>query len=551
MTHRLRSVQSVLPLLALIAAGSISMPASAAAQWSTAYEQFYLPGSFNWKFRHNFPAADRLFNAFDYGHAILYEKLWTMSERDALGELENRQYDFITRELLVHPPKVALEEAAIEVAYAKMAPEAKAMFDWAHLLHRQIYDVWADESMSNAQRDAKVQQLLTYYKTRRDLAFSSKPKTMELMEGQSYSTAFRDNYPKFNGLIWAYHWLQVGLYEPLMVAKNPDEKQSGVFATITRFKQMLTDAPASMPYLMPMTAAIAPEFSKRYPEAAIIFDNLHSMHDVVSDILANPDVPRDRKRAEILLAARRYRDDTSYVQSTSEWLEMTAMMGVENMGGPAVNFLPDLPTPTVARGAVMAGMDHADMPGMRTPAAAGAGHDMSRGAPGKDSAALGAKDEHAGMKHGAPADSSAQRADSAAGMEHGKMPGMEHAKMPGMEHGKMPGMEHGMEHDKMEGMKDHAALHVVMQLLQDPGIRTRVMANSALRQMMLDLKDQLPPEPRAHLEEILRKAPPVAPAKKPAPKRGAAKPKAAPKRMPGHSMPGMDHGHTPPAKKVP
>ena len=47
------------------------------AQWTTVYEQFYLPADHNFAFRSNYPAADRLFNAFDYGHAILYERLWT------------------------------------------------------------------------------------------------------------------------------------------------------------------------------------------------------------------------------------------------------------------------------------------------------------------------------------------------------------------------------------------------------------------------------------------------------------------------------------------
>ena len=35
-----------------------------------------------------------------------------------------------------------------------------------------------------------------------------------------YSLAFRQHYPKFNGLIWAYHWLQVGIYEPLVVGQS-------------------------------------------------------------------------------------------------------------------------------------------------------------------------------------------------------------------------------------------------------------------------------------------------------------------------------------------
>ena len=105
---------------------------------------------------------------------------------------------------------------------------------------------------------------------------------------------------------------------------------------------------------MPMTAAIAPAFAARYPEVAIIFDNLHGMHDVISDILASPKVPRDRKRAEILTAAARYRDSTSFVISRQEWTEMADMMGSNNMGGPAVDFTPEFPTPTVERGATMA-----------------------------------------------------------------------------------------------------------------------------------------------------------------------------------------------------
>ena len=54
-------------------------------------------------------------------------------------------------------------------------------------------------------------------------------------------------------------------------------------------------------------------------QVPIIFDNLHSMHDVISDILANPSVPRARKRAEILRAARLFREQESgsFVHFTS------------------------------------------------------------------------------------------------------------------------------------------------------------------------------------------------------------------------------------------
>jgi hypothetical protein len=137
---------------------------------------------------------------------------------------------------------------------------------------------------------------------------------------------------------------------------------------------MLEDPPATMPYLMPMTAAVAPTFAERYPEAAIVFDNLHMMHDVVSDILTSPLVPRNRKRPEILRAAALFRDGTSYLTSVDEWRMMGTMMGVENMGGPAVGFLDALPAPTVPRGMSMAGMDHGAMAGVQRDTAGAAGH---------------------------------------------------------------------------------------------------------------------------------------------------------------------------------
>ncbi|MBC8087378.1 MAG: nuclear transport factor 2 family protein [Phycisphaerae bacterium] len=368
--------------LALYLACTIAAAPVANAQWSTTYETFYLQAPHNWVFRNNYQSADRLFNAFDYGHAILYETLLTKPNAP-VSELEEKVYNKLTREVLVRPPRVPLEEAAIEIKYAQLAPEAKVMFDWSHILHRQIYDVLADERLEQTAKDREVQRLIGYYKTRRDVAFSSKPKSMKLMQEQPYSLAFRERFPKFNGLIWGYHWLQVGLYEPLMTGTTREARQAGVRATAARFWQMLADPMSTLPYQMPMTAAVSPTFAARYPEAAIIFDNLHSMHDVVSDILANPKVPRDRKRAEILLAASRFRDDSSYVMSEAAWRTMSIEMGLQNMGGASVNFTSELPAPTVTRGAVM---QHDDltgkMTGMKTGAMTGSMAEMDHAAMG-------------------------------------------------------------------------------------------------------------------------------------------------------------------------
>ncbi len=296
------------------------------------YEQTYFPASHNWAFRHQYAQADRLFNAFDYGHAIVYEELIAHPD-GPVSRIEDDRFTFITTRLLVHPPAVPLDEEAIGPDYARLIPEAHAMFEWAHMLHRQIYDIWADDRIPTAAKDTAVATAIRYYRSRHDLAFSSSPKRMSLMDGQYYSLAFRKRYPKFTGLLWSYHWLQVVLYDALMRGATPAERRANVDSAVARFRGMLAEAPSRMPSVMPMTAGVAPAFAGRYPEAAIIFDNLHAFHDVVADILASNDVPRARKRAEVVAAAARYRDDVSSVTTVADWKAMSGMMGVAQMGG--------------------------------------------------------------------------------------------------------------------------------------------------------------------------------------------------------------------------
>ena len=58
--------------------------------------------------------------------------------------------------------------------------------------------------------------------------------------------------------------------------------------------------------MMPMMAEAAPEFSRRFPEAARIFDNLHMLHDNVDDVLVRDDLYpalEDKRRALLKIHA--------------------------------------------------------------------------------------------------------------------------------------------------------------------------------------------------------------------------------------------------------
>jgi hypothetical protein len=299
-----------------------------------AFPQTYLAARHNWTFRKRFNDVDRLFNAFDYGHAAMYEALLVRGHA-AAAHLEGPEYDFITKGLLRHPPSVPLEERAIGPDYGTLIPEVLEMFEWAHMLHRQLYDVLADHHLSQSQRDARVAEVVRYYQSRPDLALSAHPKSMELMEGQSYSLAFRRAAPKFNGLLWSYHWMQMAIYDALLAANSRADERANIDSSIARFWSLLAQAPTTTPSMMPMAPVVAPRFSERYPEAAIVFDNLHALHDVVADILASPIVAEGAKRSAILKAAAVYRDSTTSVTSRADWLTMVKGMGSEQMGGPA------------------------------------------------------------------------------------------------------------------------------------------------------------------------------------------------------------------------
>jgi hypothetical protein len=450
----MRTALRFIALLVLVVPAA--RPSSASAQ-DRRDEQYYYPGSFNWQFLNTYPEAARLFNAFDYGHAVLYEKLYTEPGK-ARADLA-KEYRFLTTDLLVRPPRFAVAEEAVAPSYFKLAWRAKQMFDWAHVLHRQIYDAYADENMLTARKDSLIERLTDYYLSRKDYAFAPVPKAMELMEGQYFSQVFRREEPSFNGLIWAYHWLQVGLYEPFIEGKTKAEKKAGVDATVARFWSMLEDPPNRFPKMMPMTSAIAPKFSAQHPRAAAIFDNLHMMHDIISDILASEKVPRSEKRAVIYAQLAKLQDTTREVMSWDEWRNMAEMMGgVDVMGGPATGLLAAIHAPVTP-----------------SPAMAVIKHDTS---------SMGAEAPDSGMAHGGMAG----MADSAGG----------HAGMPGMEQGarhKRPGMQHDSTGPARGAPDDHMRLMMELhrRMMADPVIRQRIMADSTMRRMMMEMMDSMPP----------------------------------------------------------
>ncbi len=268
----------------------------------------YPRGSFNWTFLERHNEAARLFNAFDYGHAVLYERLLTGDSMRATNALRE-DYRFLVHDLLVRPPKFGVAEEAIAPWYSKVAWPAKVMFDQAHVLHRQLYDVYAMVELPLETRAAMTERLIDEYLRDSEYAFTDQPKSMALMDEQSFSQRFRRKQPAFNGLIWAYHWLQVGLYDPLISGATAEVQRAGVATRLATFRAMLADS-SRFPATMPMTAGVSPLFAAAHPRAAAIFDNLHMTHDIISDLLATPGMSWTAKRLELMRQLAEMRDGT-------------------------------------------------------------------------------------------------------------------------------------------------------------------------------------------------------------------------------------------------
>lgn len=316
-------------VMLMAAACAAATACSSFSRGRNAYPQTYLSAEHNWAFKSRYPGAAGLLNGFDFGHAILYETLVT---KGASPDLDGATFRHVTEDVLRHPPSVPLEERAIGPSYATLIPEVIAIFDWAHMLHRQLYDILSDERIAPDTRVAFARRVLDYYRSRPDLALSDRPKAMDLMEGQPYSLTFRRAAPRYNALVWSYHWFQMVLYDALLTSASPEDATTRVARAVAHFWEMNTGA-ATQPTVMPMSPAIAPVFTARFPDAAAIFDNLHSLHDVVSDILASPGMSRAEKRRAALVAAARYRDSDTAIISWDEWRDMSRSMGVDLMGG--------------------------------------------------------------------------------------------------------------------------------------------------------------------------------------------------------------------------
>jgi len=254
---------------------------------------FYKRGPYNFDL-YNIDRLARDMNAVAVGHAMAYEALVT----GKADSLETQIFERI-HWVLEHPPRLMPDEASISPTFGRTYGVLEEVFDWTHILHAQTMDVLASTDLSDSEKDQEIEALWRYYTESVPYAITPLPMSMVFLDGQPYSMAFRDKYPKVNGLFWGYHWLQGAVYDGLYVKSLRQQKMVyDVLGDRYHATELYrTDRP-----FMPMFAEVSPRFSLKFPHIANAFDNLHMLHDMVNDILASDWIPTAEKERQILRA---------------------------------------------------------------------------------------------------------------------------------------------------------------------------------------------------------------------------------------------------------
>jgi len=259
-----------------------------------------------------YPDAQRLLFAFDYGHALVYERL--LLNRGSIRDPEKFEKALLTDivKILKNPPNVKIDEADIAPTYVFTFPLILSLFDWSHMLHQFVLDVLASSEDRGVAMNVRVNEIYRQYKANQPVVITDVCKTMLFMDGHYFSKAFRRSYPSFNLLIWSYHWFQIRLYEDLMKPTKL-ERDKAVADTIKSFWDLISNLPDSADFdMMPETAIEAPTFAKAFPALPSAFDNNHMLHDVVSDILTSDRVMGPAIRSEGIRFGRMAQDPNAF-----------------------------------------------------------------------------------------------------------------------------------------------------------------------------------------------------------------------------------------------
>src|SRR5262245_5026452 len=263
------------------------------SQWVTRDHRWQPRGSWKYAVMSALPQLYREFNGIDFGHAHLAETLLKTQNRERVEKARVEVLDFI-----FSAPTVPPDEEQVAPTFNRMAWEVAKTFDWTHVFHRSLYDLFASDAVKD--KEAAYRALLADYLEKPEAITPHRLDHHGALWSFRESKSFRNEFRTFNTQIWAYHWFQAAVYDVQLLGDV--KRQQAIMPRVIAFYHGYLRRPPVEWQFMPMMPEVAPEFAGRFPEAAAIFDNLHMLHDNFDDILARPDLypTLHAKRAAIL-----------------------------------------------------------------------------------------------------------------------------------------------------------------------------------------------------------------------------------------------------------
>lgn len=202
---------------------------------------------------------------------------------------------------------------------------------WGQAFQREVISILADPDLDDV--EAALEEAVGVYRSRADVALPSAPKDMDILYDHAYAFGFRTGYADLDGFIWAGHWFKLAATEPLTDLPFGPERVEGLDTVATRYFSKLTygEPPQFFPSEIPLAPAIAPGLIWASAEAAMIWDNLSMMTEVLSDVLAAPDTPDVPAAVKATLDF--FMDPELAVTDQDEWEIMALRHGIFFQGG--------------------------------------------------------------------------------------------------------------------------------------------------------------------------------------------------------------------------
>ena len=313
---------------------SFSAAAPNAGQAQEATEADRLVASFS----REWPDLHARLMGLERAHGVLYGAL--AQKKGKVNESE--VYRLMTQRLTDGHSSAGRDPEA-EKGYAALGARGAEIIRRANAFHREVLAIFAGVEASD--RTRALDEAVDRYLSRPAVALPDLPKDMTILYDHPYTSFVADDldsrrkqlHPSLTGFVWASHWFQLAVQEPLEVFDDSAARLAGLKVVTERFQRKLSSGvpPDGFPTELPLAPSISPGLVSAHERAAAIIDNLNMMHDVLADILVHAKAGNVRgaiDEAIVQFTDRRYR-----VVEVDDWITMALRHSIFAQGGPALS----------------------------------------------------------------------------------------------------------------------------------------------------------------------------------------------------------------------